>query len=177
MRLPTRTAEGVMALVRLLAPNTTAVVTPHDRQQIVLKQPAGLGQAQRVNLSQRAVLGAAGTDVNTQLLLTLHTTDLTEAKGWLPGGQLHTDLMVLLRVYLGWRCNARLKLVLPTAMLPPPVLGKTPVQLGLTGLLGLHAAAPAALALPNEITVNLGHYQGLQPNMANREVKHVNFRF
>ena len=51
MRLPTRTAEGVMALVRLLAPNTTAVVTPHDRQQIVLKQPAGLGQTQRVNLS------------------------------------------------------------------------------------------------------------------------------
>lgn len=85
--------------------------------------------------------------------------------------------MVLLRVYLGWRCNARLKLVLPTVLLPSPVLGKTHVQLGLTGLLGLHAAQSAAFALPDEITVNLGHYQGLQPNTANREVRHVNFRF
>lgn len=177
MRLPTRTAEGVMALVRLLAPKTTAIVTAHDRQQIVLQKPAGLGPTHRVNLSQRAVLGATGTDVNTQMLLTLHTTDLEEAKGWLPGGQLHTDLMVLLRVYLGWRCNARLKLVLPTVLLPSPVLGKTHVQLGLTGLLGLHAAQSAAFALPDEITVNLGHYQGLQPNTANREVRHVNFRF
>lgn len=56
-------------------------------------------------------------------------------------------------------------------------VGKTHVQLGLTGLLGLHAAQSAAFALPDEITVNLGHYQGLQPNTANREVRHVNFRF
>lgn len=177
MRLPTRTAEGVTALVRLLSPKTTAKVTPHLPQKITLLHPAGLGLQHQVSLSQQAVLGAVGTDVNTQLLLTLYTTDKEEAKGWLPNGSLLCDLMVLLRVYLGWRCNARLELVLPTSLLEPPRLGSSSTLLGLSGVLGVGLTNVNSVSLPVEIKVNLGCYQGLQPNMAKREIQNVNFQF
>ncbi len=44
MRLPTRTAEGVTALVGLLAPLTKATVVPHDPQPVILPAPAGLSK-------------------------------------------------------------------------------------------------------------------------------------
>ncbi len=65
----------------------------------------------------------------------LYTEDDGEARGWLPGGQLHTDLLVLLRVYLGWRYRARLQLTLPVSLLPPAQLGNQRVQVSRTGVL------------------------------------------
>ena len=44
MRLPTRTAEGVTALVGLLAPLTKATVVPHDPQPVILPGPCGFCQ-------------------------------------------------------------------------------------------------------------------------------------
>ncbi len=176
MRLPTRTAEGVAALVTLLAPRTIATVTPHWPQKIALARPAGLSTTQTVSLSQGAVLGGIWVDVNNQLLLTLATEDAKEAQGWLPGGSLHTDLLALLRVYLGWRCSACLQLTLPTCRLPMPVLGEKKVLLGLTGVLGLGAAMPSP-AIPAAITVSLGRYQGLRPNTVKKEFQDVRFRF
>ncbi len=99
MRLPTRTAEGVTALVGLLAPLTKATVVPHDPQPVILR-PLRVCQNSRISLKTRTLLGRTGTDVNSQLLLKLYTEDAAEARGWLPGGQLHSDLLVLLRVYL-----------------------------------------------------------------------------
>ncbi|MGD2947726.1 type VI secretion system baseplate subunit TssG, partial [Escherichia coli] len=66
----------------------------------------GLSKNSRISLTTRTLLGRTGTDVNSQLLLKLYTEDAAEARGWLPGGQLHSDLLVLLRVYLGWRYQA-----------------------------------------------------------------------
>lgn len=72
--------------------------------------------------------------------MTLETEDPGEAEGWLPGAVLHTDLLVLLRVYLGYRSDARLRLTVPVRLLPEPRLGKgRRIQLGRTGLLGLKA--------------------------------------
>lgn len=174
MRLPTRTAEGITALVGLLAPQTKATVIPHDPQQVVLSEPSGLSRASRVSLKTRALLGSTGVDVNSQLLLKLYTEDAGEAQGWLPGGQLHTDLLVLLRVYLGWRCQARLQLTLPVSLLPAARLGKHRVQISRTGILRASFAAPAT----GTITVNLGRYQGLMPALSkrNREsITHVSY--
>ncbi|NDL05807.1 type VI secretion system baseplate subunit TssG [Photorhabdus bodei] len=178
MRLPTRTAEGVSALVTLLAPQTRVVVTPACPRQIHLRQPAGFSDSQPISLSQRTVLGRVGTDINSQLLLALHTDCPAEARGWLPGGQLHTDLLTLLRVYLGWRYRARLQLTLQTRILPVPVLGSDkPVQLGLTGVLGLQAEKNQA-AIPDKITVSLGDYQGISPDShQNTGGHHVHYRF
>ena len=99
MRLPTRTAEGVTALVGLLAPLTKATVVPHDPQPVIL--PA-LRVCQKIHPSAENAnaAGAYRHRRNSQLLLKLYTEDAAEARGWLPGGQLHSDLLVLLRVYL-----------------------------------------------------------------------------
>ncbi|WP_207885632.1 type VI secretion system baseplate subunit TssG [Pseudomonas sp. 30_B] len=172
MRLPTRNAEGISALVKLLAPNTQARVTAHWLRKVPLAQPASLSKEWPVSLSQGTPLGAVGADANSQVRLELVTEDLAEAQGWLPGSQLHSDLLVLLRVYLGWRCTAKLQLTLPVKCLPKPVLGGAPVLLGLTGVLGLDPDAGQSC-----ITVNLGHYQGLSENMKHREIQHVAYRF
>ncbi|MBT8767700.1 type VI secretion system baseplate subunit TssG [Metapseudomonas boanensis] len=175
MRLPTRNAEGVAALVKLLAPHSSATVTPHWPQRVVLAQPTSLSVSTPVSLSQGTPLGRVGRDANSQLRLALFTEDQQEALGWLPGARLHSDLLVLLRVYLGWRCTACLKLSLPTHCLPRPVLGEATLRLGMTGLLGLGSNRRA-----NErdiVTIRLGRYQGLQSNPQEREAQHVAYRF
>lgn len=176
MRLPTRNAEGISALVKLLAPNTQARVTPHWPQRIALAQPASLSTKHPVSLSQGTPLGSVGLDVNSQLHLALFTEDLVEASGWLPGSQLHNDVLVLLRVYLGWRCTVKLQLSLPIHSLPKPVLGSAPVRLGMTGVLGLGGQAWRA-GEHDTITINLGRYQGLHSNPQYREAQHVAYRF
>ncbi|MFJ3485141.1 type VI secretion system baseplate subunit TssG [Pseudomonas sp. NPDC090202] len=175
MRLPTRNAEGITALVTLLAPATRTQVTAHWPKAIPLQQPAGLSAAHPVSLSQGTPLGSVGYDANSQLLLSLFTLDPNEARGWLPGGQLHTDLLVLLRVYLGWRCTAKLQLSLPVSSLPTPLLGKAPLWLGQTGVLGLGAANEPAQD-EHTITINLGRYPGLQINPTVGEAQHAEYR-
>ncbi len=175
MRLPTRNAEGIAALIKLLAPNTLAKVHGHWPRKVVLKQPASLSASHPVSLAQGTPLGAVGQDANSQLHLTLLTTDPDEARGWLPGGHLHADLLVLLEVYLGWRCTARLQLSLPLHILSAPVLGGSTALLGLTAVLNLKQAARTS-GEHAEITLNLGRYRGLLINPHNREVQHVAYR-
>ena len=176
MRLPTRNAEGIAALVKLLAPATRVRVTPHWPQKIPLTQPASLSIRRPVSLSQGTPLGSVGHDANSQLHLALFTEDPEEARGWLPGSSLHNDLLVLLQVYLGWRCTAKLELSLPVRSLPEPVLGRTPVRLGMTGVLGLGGDA-GRFARHNSMTINLGRYEGLHSNPRNREIQHVTYLF
>ncbi|WP_312226637.1 type VI secretion system baseplate subunit TssG [Pseudescherichia sp.] len=159
MRLPTRNAEGIRQLVSLLAPETSATVVSPDPVKVQVSQRAGLGKASRVALAQRATLGKTGKEACSRILLMLSTSNLQEAEGWLPGGQLHTDLMVLLRVYLGYRSDVRLRLTVPVSALPEPRLGKKHrVQLGRTGVLGLKKARPGKRT---HLTVSLGCYAGL----------------
>jgi type VI secretion system protein ImpH len=176
MRLPTRNAEGITALVKLLAPNTRVQVTPHWPQKIPLAQPASLSTSRPVNLSQGTPLGSVGHDANSQLHLALFTEDPDEARSWLPGAQLHSDLLVLLRVYLGWRCTATLQLSLPIRSLPQPVLGRAQVLLGMTGVLGLGGDA-WQVAEHDTITINLGRFQGLVQDPQDRERQHDAYRF
>ncbi|KAA6172925.1 type VI secretion system baseplate subunit TssG [Pseudomonas veronii] len=176
MRLPTRNAQGIVALVKLLAPNTRAQVTPHWPQNIVLSEPASLSREHPVSVSQGTPLGSVGRDATSQLRLMLHTEDPQEARAWLPEGELHGDLLVLLRVYLGWRCTAKLQLSLPLPSLPVPVLGHAPIRLGMTAVLGLGRDA-WRVTEHDTLTINLGRYQGLLINPHNRETQHVAYRF
>lgn len=159
MRLPTRNAEGIRQLVSLLAPETTATVISPDPVKVPMSQRSGLGKGNRVALSQRATLGKSGKEACSRILLMLTTRNQEEAGGWLPGGQLHTDLMVLLRVYLGYRSDVRLRLTVPVSTLPEPRLGQQRrIQLGRTGVLGLKNDRPGKRA---HLTVSLGCYEGL----------------
>ena len=71
---------------------------------------------------------------------------------------------MLLRVYLGWRYKACIQLTVPTHLLPAPVLGDTPIRLGLTGVLGLDDDAPSE-DIPEYFTVELGRYSGMARDM------------
>ncbi len=159
MRLPTRNAEGIRQLVSLLAPDTTATIISPDPVKVQVARRSGLGKENRVSLSQRATLGKTGKEACSRILLRLATSDPVEAEGWLPGGQHHTDLMVLMRVYLGYRSDVRLRLTVPVSVLPEPRLGqKRRIQLGRTGILGLKSDKPGK---HHHLTVSLGCYEGL----------------
>ncbi|EKZ5287239.1 type VI secretion system baseplate subunit TssG [Klebsiella aerogenes] len=159
MRLPTRNAEGIRQLVSLLAPDTLSTVISPDPVKVPVESRSGLGKANRVSLSQRATLGRTGKEACSRILLMLATDNPQEAQGWLPGGQLHADLMVLLRVYMGYRSDVRLRLTVPVSCLPEPRLGKASrVQLGRTGVLGLKRDR---LTTRTHLTVSLGTCEGL----------------
>ncbi|MCT4702666.1 type VI secretion system baseplate subunit TssG [Enterobacteriaceae bacterium H20N1] len=159
MRLPTRNAEGIRQLVSLLALETRATIISSDPVTVPVTNRSGLGKGNRVSLSQRATLGKTGKEACSRILLMLATDNPEEAEGWLPGGQMHTDLMVLLRVYMGYRSDVRVRLTVPVACLPEPRLGKTGrVQLGRTGVLGLKRDKSAKRT---HLTVSMGTYEGL----------------
>lgn len=157
MRLPTRNAAGICALVNLLAPDTQAQVTQHDPVKAP-KACGGLGR-ERVTLSTQAALGKTGRGACSRVWVALATDDQDEFEKWLPGGQLHRDLLALMRVYLGYRSDARLTLSIPARLLPAPRLGTRRVQLGRNGMLRRKTADADAGAQP--ITLRLGCYAGL----------------
>lgn len=161
MRLPTRNAEGIRALVSLLAPNTRAVVSGPDPVRVHIENRCGLAKENRVSLSRRATLGKSAREACSRVRIDLITDDPAEADGWLPGGTLYADFLALLRVYMGYRSDARLKLTVPVRLLPEPRLGKARrIQLGRTGLLGLKNGRLSSNR--ETLTVNLGYYAGLE---------------
>jgi len=172
MLLPGRTAEGMASLVRLLAPNTQAKVWHHDKRRVPLKKLLTMSVSQPVTLTNRPVMGSYATDVNSQVLMHLTTTDPAEVQGWLPGGELHTDLMALLHVYLGARLDVRLQLCVDRTLLPDATMSSKPnagaVQLGRTAVMRPMNAAKTA-SNPKTITINLGRYERVQENIHRRE--------
>lgn len=172
MLLPGRTAEGMTSLVRLLAPNTLAKIWHHDKRRVPLKKPLIMSVSQPVTLTNRPVMGNYATDVNSQVLMRLTTTDSTEVLGWLPGGELHTDLMTLLYVYLGARLDVRLQLSVDRSLLPDATMSSKPnagaMQLGRTAVMRpLNAANTVTHS--KTITINLGRYERVQENIHRRE--------
>lgn len=172
MLLPGRTAEGMASLVRLLAPDTQAKIWHHDKRRVPLKKPLTLSVEQPVTLKNRPVMGNYATDVNSQVLMRLTTTNPAEVQSWLPGGDLHTDLMALLHVYLGSRLDVRLQLCVDRRLLPDAKMrtksGSGAVQLGRTAVMRPLNAANTA-SHPKTIIINLGRYQRLQENIHRRE--------
>lgn len=172
MLLPGRTAEGLASLVRLLAPDTQAKIWHHDRRRVPLKKPLTMSVRQPVTLTSRPVMGNYATDVNSRVLMQLTTTDPTEVQGWLPGGNLHTDLMALLHVYPGSRLDVRLQLCVDRSLLPDATVRTTPktgaVQLGRTAVMRPLNAANTATP-PGTITISLGRHERVQENIHRRE--------
>ena len=172
MLLPGRTAEGMVSLVRLLAPGTQAKIWHHDKRRVPLKKPLTMSVREPVKLTNRPVMGNYATDVNSQVLMVLTTTDPEEVQGWLPGGELHSDLMALLHVYLGSRLDVRLQLCVDRSLLPDAIMSSNPgpgaVQLGRTAV--LRPLNPAKTTThPKTITISLGRYERVQENIHRRE--------
>ncbi|MBF7978992.1 MULTISPECIES: type VI secretion system baseplate subunit TssG [Rahnella] len=182
MRLPTRTSEGVVALVTLLAPDTQATVMAHDKLRIPLRNRLAMSARQPVSMRSSPVMGTHAVDVNSQILLNLNTRNTDEAREWLPGGQLHTDLMALLHVYLGSRLHVRMQLSVLRSLLPDARLSCQPkesgVLLGRTAVMRTQRAVTATPVNDTVITINLGRYQRVQENPHRRETdEHGDYRW
>lgn len=156
------------SLVTLLAPDTRAAVYHHDRCRVPLKQQVAMSVRQPVSLKHRPVMGNYGMDVNGQVLLRLTTTRPDEVHSWLPGGELHQDLMALLHVYLGSHLDVRLQLCVARHLLPDarlacrtdaPRVGRTAVMRPLASQQNRN----------NMITIHLGRYQCVRENIHRRE--------
>lgn len=169
MLLPGRTEEGMAALVQLLAPDTRTAVYHHDRCRIPLKKQVVMSSRQPISLKHRPVMGTHGIDVNGQVLLQMTTDNPLEVCGWLPDGELYSDLMALLHVYLGSHLDVRLQLCVARHLLPDAQLvcnGNHAVQLGRTAV--LRPLNPQQNK-NDIITIHLGRYQRVRENIHRRE--------
>lgn len=167
--MPTRTAEGISALVSLLSPTTNITVTPHDKRLILLDKALKMSARQPASLHSRPVMGHSAVDINSQVLITLTTDVPDEVRDWLPGGQLYHDFLALMHVYLGARVNARLQLRIPRSALPDAQLtshnSERAVQLGRTAVMRLDNPE-----IKNQlITIKLGLWQSLSQHDQRRE--------
>lgn len=167
--MPTRTAEGISALVSLLSPTTNITVTPHDKRLILLDKALRMNSRHPVSLHSRPVMGHSAVDINSQVLITLTTDVPDEVCDWLPGGQLYHDFLALLHVYLGARVNARLQLRIPRSAFPDAQLtsnkSERAVQLGRTAVMRLDNQK----AMNQLITIKLGLWQSLSQHDQRRE--------
>lgn len=176
LQVPGRTAEGVATVVNMVTPDTTVTVLPRCKRRVEIPR---LSFKDRACLSDMPVLGGIATDVNGTIEIRLYTESLADARGWLPPERsLYRDLLALLRVYLGWRYDARITLTLPRRLLPAPRLtcrhGEGSAYAGYAFLPG---APPdrqtAGPEIPNTVTMKLGWYDGLKKNPVRREVTEV----
>ncbi|SQC42347.1 type VI secretion protein [Klebsiella pneumoniae] len=150
-------------------PGTRATVYHHDPCRIPLSQPLTMSVRQPVSLQHRPVMGTHATDVNGQVLLQLATEKPDEVRGWLPGGELFSDLMALLHVWLGSHLDVRLQLCVARHLLPDAQLccqQEHAVQLGRTAVLRPLDAQKQA---DDRVTIYLGRYQRVRENIHRRE--------
>lgn len=176
LRQPAKTEEGVQALVRLLAPETQARVSPYSLRPIEISQPLGFYGEQDFLLDGNTPLGDEVMDTSSQLLIELITDSESEVQGWKPDGQLYQDFLVMLRVYLGWRFKANIRLTVSTALLPVVPLGEAPFWLGMNGVLGVEGETVPE-DIPQTFTTELGSYRGLQPTPTRQGNQRVTYQF
>lgn len=176
LRQPGKTQEGIQALVSLLAPDTRVRVSPYCLRPVQVSQPLGFYGEEDFLLDGNIPLGDEVMDAGSQLLIALSTDNEQEAPGWKPDGPLYQDLLVMLRVYLGWRFKARITLTVSTRFLGVTPLGESPFWLGMTGVLGVEDGS-----LPDDVpptfTTELGYYSGLQPTTLQKGHRRVTYNF
>ncbi|GKX61847.1 Uncharacterized protein conserved in bacteria [Pragia fontium] len=153
----TRTGDGLRCVVNLLLPGAKVDIQEFYPQWVNLESPAKLDRSEPISLQRCAVLGRRLKDSNSTVHITITPTDLQQATGLLPGESIHTDLMALLRAYLGYRFDASMNMKVKRSLLPKAQLGESRVRLGLTAVLAMKNTQKQQ----QEITVNLGRYMGL----------------
>ncbi|MBK5142208.1 type VI secretion system baseplate subunit TssG [Budviciaceae bacterium BWR-B9] len=153
----TRTGDGLRCVVNLLLPGAEVEVREFYPQWINLESPARLQRDEPISLQRSAVLGRRFKESNSAVHVTITPVDIHQVEGLLPGESIHTDLMALLRAYLGYRFDACMNMKVKRSLLPKAQLGESRVRLGLTAVLGIKQRDKQHQA----ITVNLGRYVGL----------------
>jgi type VI secretion system protein ImpH len=177
--MPGRTAEGVASIVNRVTPDTLATVIPRYKRKVDIPELTLSANGDGFVLDDRPVMGGFAWDVNSTIEIRLYTESKADVRGWMPPGHsLYKDLLSLLRVYLGWRYDARISLTFPRRLLPAPRLTvrdcEDSVYMGYSFLLGHDPddTGPDP-EMPDDVTIKLGRYEGLQKNPHRREVTEV----
>lgn len=114
-------------------------------------------------------LGTHATDVNGQVLLRLSTDNPEEVRGWLPGGDLHADLMALLHVWLGAHLDVRMQLCVARHLLPDARLSCNAEQTAQVGRTAVLRPLNAQQNRNDIITIHLGRFQRVRENIQRRK--------
>ncbi|WP_392561465.1 type VI secretion system baseplate subunit TssG [Orbus sturtevantii] len=151
----TRTAGGIVGVIKVLVPNCDVEVEEFYPVRMSVPEPAKLGRA-GIALGSSTVLGKQFLESNQTVLVKIKPRDNTRIDQLLPDGQLHHDIMTLLRAYLGYQVDAQLDLYLPARFLPKTQLKSRGVRLGQTASLICNTDASTP-----DVVVNLGRYRGI----------------
>lgn len=157
----TRTAEGIAGLVRVLVSGAKVTVSEFYPVWQSIDTPAQLGSKakRRVVLNDGAVLGSCFRECNQTVHIIITPQYEEQIADLLPDGQLHQDLMALLRAYLGYQVDAKMTLSIKRHFLPRSQLISKNSRLGQTA--SFVKTNSQGETVQDEVAVNLGYYSGI----------------
>lgn len=150
----TRTADGIMGVIKVLVPDCDVDVQEFYPIWMNIPESVQLN-GRTASLGGNTVLGKRFRECNQTVKVTIKPRNPKLIAPLLPDGQLHNDIMTLMRAYLGYRVEAEFALSIPSRFLPRTKLSKSGSRLGQTASLILDEKSQ------KQITVNLGCYRGL----------------
>lgn len=153
----TRTAEGVCGVIKIIVPDIEVEVTEFHPVWVTLDAPTALCRHSRVRLGKSSVLGRRFCDANQTIKIILIAKTAAVIEKILPDGQGYRDIMMLLRLYLGYRVEAQLYMRLDKQFLPKPRLSQRNVRLGQTARLSSRRGHPDT----GFVMASIGQYRGL----------------
>lgn len=155
----TRTAEGIVGLVRVLIDDAKVEVQEFYPIWQTVEHPVKLGDKgqHKARLDSSTILGQRFKESNQTVHIKLTPLHQQQIALLLPGGQLHKDLMALLKAYLGYKVDAQITLRIQRQFLPPSKLTSNHSRLGQTASLNKQGHKNR---LDDEVLVNLGCYNG-----------------
>ncbi|OCG70540.1 hypothetical protein A9G43_00610 [Gilliamella sp. Occ3-1] len=160
MSQKTRTAEGIVGLVRVLVNDAQVVVSEfYPIWQSVNPSQLGGKEHKRTTLDGGAILGARFRECNQTVHIAITPQYKNQIADLLPGGQLHCDLLALLRAYLGYQVDAKMTLYIQRQFLPRSQLISKNSRLGQTSSFTKKTANGESNQ--DKVAVNLGRYSGI----------------
>ena len=155
----TRTAEGIIGLVRVLVNDAKVVVNEFYPIWQSIDNPAKLSSKEQSALNGSAVLGSRFRECNQTIRIAITPQHKEQIADLLPGGQLNHDLLALLRAYLGYQVDAKMTLHIQRHFLPRSRLTSKNSRLGQTA--SFTKISENGGITQDEVAVNIGHYSGI----------------
>ena len=125
----TRTAEGLAGVLQHAVPDATIMVTEFHPVWI------HLDEFEPTSLGENCVLGRGFYDRGNCVRVVITPTTCESVLGLTPGRQVHSEIMALLRFYLGYEANAHLEMHVSPELMPRADIASDQVRLGYTSQL------------------------------------------
>jgi type VI secretion system protein ImpH len=125
----TRTAEGLAGVLQHAVPDAAIAVTEFHPVWIHLEE------FELAALGENCVLGRGFYDRGNCVRVVIVPTSCESVLGLTPGRQLHSEIMALLRFYLGYEANAHLEMHVSPELMPRADIASDQVRLGYTSQL------------------------------------------